>query len=174
MPCACMIIYVLNPAIVTKLSAIFIVLLSSLCFTLPARADSRGDMTLGLGAGYTSANHSAYTDIYFRYTFAGHVRIAPSTGIVYKHEGASNFHFNIDMQFPFAVARGLQIYPLAGVAFNNWNYTGGDTYSRFGANLGGGIDLKFTRSLRLTIQANYTFMKHTDGVYVGAGIGYNF
>lgn len=140
----------------------------------PLHADEHGTKTLGIGAGYTNVNHSAYTDIYFRFSFNSHVRIAPNVAYVFKHEHSSGLAVNIDMQFPFQVCRGVQLYPLAGVAFNNWNYEGDHSTSRFGANAGAGFDLKFTSTLRLSIVAKYSFMKHTDGVYVGAGIGYNF
>jgi len=136
--------------------------------------DKRGDMTLGIGGGYASANHSGYADIYFRYTFARHVRIAPEVAYVFRNDNLSAFKVDVDMQFPFAIAKGVQVYPLAGMAFNNWNVAHGDTHSRFGLNVGGGFDLKFTPQLRVTIQAKYSIMEHTDGVYVGAGIGYNF
>lgn len=156
----------------TLFIAIFSLL--SIQFALNTRADVRGDMTLGLSGGYTSVNESGYAKVYFRYAFASHVRIAPETGYVFKHNGQSGFNFDIDMQFPSSAARGIQLYPLAGVAFNSWNYEDHHHDSRFGLNAGAGIDLKFTRSLRLTIQAKYTLMRHTDGLYVGAGIGYNF
>ena len=146
----------------------------SLLLPCAARGDERGDMTLGIGGGNTTVNHSGYSDIYFRYSFASHVRIAPHIGYVFKHENASAFNASIDMQFPFSVARGLQLFPLAGVTFNSWNYSFDGSDSHLGLNVGGGIDLKFTPSLRLTISAAYSFMKHTDGLYVGAGIGYNF
>lgn len=157
-----------------KILSTLLVALLSIVSSMSAHSESRGAMTLGIGGGYTTANHSAYSDIYFRYAFSSHVRIAPDAGYAFKHEGLSSFNFNIDMQFPFRVTRGIGIYPLAGVAFNNWNTEGGGTHARFGLNAGAGIDLKFTRTLRLTLIGKYTFMHHTDGAYIGAGIGYNF
>ena len=150
-----------------------LVLCTLLC-AASAHADQHGDKTLGIGAGFNSVNHSAYADIYFRYSFNPHVRIAPDVTYMFKHDGASGFGVNVDMQFPFKVCRGMQFFPLAGATFNNWNYEGASSQSRLGANAGAGFDLKFTQTLRLTIIAKYSFMKHTDGVYVGAGIGYNF
>lgn len=157
-----------------KIVTTLLLALFSFILTQPAYSERRGAMTLGIGGGYTSANHSAYSDIYFRYAFSSHVRIAPDAGYAFKHENLSSFNFNIDMQFPVSVVRGVEFYPLAGVAFNNWNTEGGGTNARFGCNAGVGIDLKFTHTLRLSIIGKYTFMSHTDGAYIGAGIGYNF
>lgn len=155
-----------------KLITSTLLLISMLIFS--AQGDNHGDMTLGLGGGYTTANHSGYSKLWFRYTFSDHVRIAPETAYVFKHEGLTAFEIDVDMQFPFAVAPGVQLYPLTGVAFNNWNAPNSDTYSRFGADLGGGIDLKLTSSLRINFDVKYTLMHHTGGLYAGAGIGYNF
>ncbi|MDE6381895.1 MAG: hypothetical protein K2L57_03400, partial [Muribaculaceae bacterium] len=37
----------------------------------------KGEKSLGVTAGYASYNNSGYAGVYFQYTFAQHVRIAP-------------------------------------------------------------------------------------------------
>lgn len=134
----------------------------------------KGEKTLGLMGGFATYNSSGFTDVYFQYTFVDHVRIAPDLGYVFGNDGKSAFILNADMHFPFRVARGFSIYPLAGFTFNNWSYRHGDSESRAGANFGGGIDLYLTSNLKLTFQAKYSLMSDTGGGFFGAGIGYVF
>lgn len=149
-------------------------LLILLCLSSPGKADERGDMTLGLGGGYASANESGFTTIYFRYTLGPHIRIDNSVGYVFPHKSMSSFALNIDAQTPFSIVRGVQVFPLAGVSVANWNLPDDNSSTRAGFNLGGGFDLKLTSTLRLSVAAKYTWIKHTSGVFVGAGLGYNF
>jgi len=138
-------------------------------------ARQKGEMTLGVAGGYASYNNSGYADIYFQYSFAKHVRIAPEIGYIFKNEGKSGFKASIDMHFPFRLAKGLSIYPLAGITFDNWNYASDDdNKTRFGFDVGGGLDLYLTSFLKLTLQGKYSIVKDTDGAYVGLGIGYVF
>lgn len=154
------------------LTALIISLLS--LGPLVGKADERGDMTLGLNGGFTNGNHSGYAGLYFRYSFAKHIRIQPSVEYVFKHKGQSAFDFNLDMQFPFRISKGFHVYPLGGMTFNTWDIDPGGTISHFGGNAGAGFDLNFTSTLKVSVEAKYSFMVSTPGVYIGAGIGYNF
>lgn len=152
-----------------------VTLLAGLFITTPeASAQKKGAMTLGLSGGYASKNNGGYADLFFMYQFAQHVRIAPEIGYVFRNEGKSAFTMDVDMHFPFAITRGVNVYPLAGVAFNNWTFEGGGNATRLGLDLGGGFDINMTSQLKLTLQAKYTLMNDMGGAYVGMGIGYNF
>lgn len=142
--------------------------------TSEASAQSKGAMTLGLSGGYAGKNNGGYASLFFMYQFARHVRIAPEIAYVFRNEGKSAFTMDIDMQFPWAMTRGVNVYPLAGVAFNNWTFEGGGNATRVGLDLGGGFDINMTPQLKLTLQAKYTLMNDMGGVYAGMGIGYNF
>ena len=146
---------------------------SLLCFSTKANAQ-KGEKTLGISGGYASYNNGGYTDIYFQYTFANHFRIAPEIGYVFRNEGKSAFTMSVDMHFPYRVARGIALYPLAGITFNNWSYHHDGHASRAGADFGGGVDLYLTSNLKLTVQGKYSLMNDTSGGFIGLGIGYVF
>ena len=150
-------------------------LLSLLCVSPKAAAQEKGTMVLGVSGGYASHNNSGFADIYFQYSFSRHVRIAPELGYIFKNEGKSGFEASIDMHFPFRVAKGFSLYPLAGVTFNNWYYTkADDNITRCGADFGAGMDLCLTPHLKITLQGKYSLMKDTDGAFVSLGLGYIF
>lgn len=132
------------------------------------------EKSLGVGGGYATHNHSGYGKIFFQYSFKPFLRIAPEIGYVFKHENSSGFEAAVDMHFPFRVARGLKLYPLAGVAINNWSITDGGHVTRAGFNLGGGVDLYFTPSFKIGLQGKYSLLKDTDGGFFDISFGYVF
>lgn len=143
--------------------------------TIPVSADAqRGEKSLSLNGGYTNVNESGYATVSFNYTFANHFRIAPDIGYVFRSRGASAFVFDVDMHFPFRVGKGVNLYPLVGLTFNNWSLSPSGHATRLGGNFGGGVDLYLTSNLKLNLQCKYTVINDFSGVYVGMGIGYVF
>lgn len=139
-----------------------------------AAASEKGRMSLGLNGGYATYNNSGYVSVDFQYSFANHVRISPSFGYAFRNEGKSAFILNADMHFPFRVARGFSLYPLAGATLQNWNYTGRSNRTRFGGNFGGGMELAITSYLKVSLEAKYALMDDTSGGFFGLGISYVF
>lgn len=158
-----------------KVSLLVLAIVAAIGTLMPAKAQAqRGEMTLGLMGGFATYNNGGFTDVYFQYTFADHFRIAPDLGYVFRNDHKSAFVLDVDMHFPFRVAKGFAIYPLAGFTFNNWSYKHGDSASRAGANFGAGFDLYLTSYLKLTLQGKYSLMNDTSGGFFGLGIGYVF
>lgn len=139
-----------------------------------AASAQKGEMTLGIAGGYATYNNGGYANIYFQYSFAKHVRIAPEIGYMFRNEGKSGLEVSVDMQFPFRLANRFSIYPLAGVTLNNWNYRGDGHATRFGADFGAGFDINLTSHLKLTLQGKYSLMNDTSGGFFDMGIGYVF
>lgn len=133
-----------------------------------------GEKTIGVMGGFSTYNGGGFSEVYMHYTLVPHVRLAPDLGYSFRSEGKSAFVLDVDVHFPFRIARGFNVYPLAGFAFNNWSYQGGGHASRCGMNIGGGFDVYLTKLLKLNIQAKYSMMNDTDGGFIGMGIGYNF
>lgn len=134
----------------------------------------RGEKTLGVAGGFATYNSGGFAKLYFQYSFANHVRIAPEIGYVFRNEGKSAFVMSVDMHFPFRLAKGFSIYPLAGLTFNNWSYKDDGHASRVGADFGGGFDINLTSNLKLSLQGKYSMMNDTDGGFIDFGIGYVF
>ncbi len=135
----------------------------------------KGEMTLGVAGGYATHNDGGYADIYFQYTLAPHVRIAPEVGYVFRNEGESAFEFSTDLHFPFRLAKGFNIYPLVGFTLNSWNCEHcDDTYTRVGADFGAGFDIYLTSNFKLSIQGKYSLMNDCSGGFFNMGFGYVF
>ena len=144
-----------------------------LCCAQTAEAQ-RGEKSLGIMGGFSTYNNGGYVGVDFQYTIVNHVRIAPDIGYSFRNDGKSAFLLDVDVHFPFRIAKGFAVYPLVGFTFNNWSYQGGGNASRAGANFGGGFDFYLTSNLKLTLQGKYPAMNETGGGFIGKGIGYVF
>ena len=137
-------------------------------------ASSVGEKTLGIAGGYASHNDGGYANMFFQYTFAPHVRLAPEIGYIFSNDDKSAFECSVDVHFPFRVARAFNLYPLTGLTLNSWTYKHGGHCTHAGFDFGAGFDLYMTSSLKLTIQGKYSLMNDTSGAFIQMGIGYVF
>lgn len=140
----------------------------------PVASAQKGEKTLGIAGGFATQNDGGYADIYFQYSFHKNIRIAPEIGYAFRNDGKSAFLMSIDMQFPFRLARGFNIYPLAGVTLNSWNHKFGGTDTRVGFDFGAGFDIYLTSYLKLNLQGKYSLMNDYSGGFFNMGIGYVF
>lgn len=144
----------------------------------------RGEKTLGVKTGYISHNKSAVAGLTFQYALSSRIRIAPEIGCAFRHHNEDALLIDLNVHMPFGVGgEQVALYPLAGVTFNSWathrvsvpDEADVTTHTnRFGANLGAGFDLRCSSTLRLNIEAKYTFVKSYSGVLLTAGISYVF
>jgi len=161
-----------------------IIALCALCAAPSATAQWKGEKTIGLQAGYNTINESAIAGIEFTYRFSKHFRLAPNVTYAFKHRQMDALAINLNAHLPFQLAPKWEIFPLAGINYSSWNFHHNGTAnddsdvttrdSRFGFNLGAGIGVAATSTLRLSLTADYVFAKHLDGCNIAAKIAYCF
>ncbi len=162
-------------------AAVLVVALAAV-FCSPMTANA-GEKTFGVKVGYAGRNESAVAGLFFQYGFSEHFRLAPEAECIFKSKDRDAFVFNVDGHFPFQfTGTRASLYPLVGVNYSSWNkhFTEFDNKdasertNRFGLNCGAGFDLKVNSTLKINIEAKYTFIKANSGVQLTAGIGYMF
>lgn len=153
---------------------------------IPAQAQTvKGEKALGPKIGYISENSSAVAGLFFHYSFSEHLRISPEIGCAFRNQDSDAFLVDINMHFPFALSSQgkVNLYPIAGLAFNSWNHhidapdLGDDVTThtnRFGVNAGAGFDLRCSESLQLNLEAKYTLVKRYSSFIATIGICYVF
>lgn len=156
-------------------------------------AAQKGEKTFGIRTGYVSRNRSADLGLFFQYTFSENFRLQPAADLVFRHDDRDAFLVDLNAQFPIGVnTETFCLYPLAGLNFSSWNrhskiWVPADEAlgsimqqeinkrtNRFGVNVGAGFDLNISESLKINLEAEYTFIKSNSGVRILAGIGYIF
>lgn len=166
-----------------KRNLAFALLLGSLAAWMPLRADNfTGQKSLGLSAGYSSYNESAVAGVEFTYRFCRNLRVAPGASYVFRHRGVDAMQLNLNVQVPLPVARGVAVYPYAGFNYSSYNRhkawgqsdDSSGRISRCGLNLGAGLDLDLTRSLRLGVSGGYLVIRRFHGAEVVARVAYVF
>lgn len=157
--------------------------------SVTASAAEKGEKVFGLRAGYVSRNNSADLGLFFQYTFSKHFRLQPSADLVFRHQDRDAFTVDINAQVPIDFStEKFDLYPFAGLNFSSWNHhyftmdmespnfmtPASSRNNYFGVNLGAGFGLKVSSTLKISLEAGYTFVKSNSGVRVLAGIGYVF
>lgn len=162
-------------------------------------AVEKGEKVVGVQFGYASRNSSADLGLFFQYTFSKHFRLQPQAQLVFRNKNRDAFLFDINAQVPIAfTSNKFTLYPFAGLNFSSWNQHNiigevnieenpenpeqpklevisySERKNSIGVNLGAGFDLKVSSSLKISLEAGYTFVKYNSGVRVLAGIGYIF
>lgn len=166
-------------------------MLTALCAApQAAKADIfTGEKTLGLKAGYNTWNERAVAGVQFSYRFNRLLRLSPDIMYVFRNSGVDALMIDLNMQFVFPVAGGsVNLFPLAGVNYSSWNFhptseqkalTGdyndvSTRVNRLGLNVGAGLDVNITGSLKLSVGGVYTIIERFHGANITAGIHYRF
>ncbi len=144
----------------------------------------RGETTFGPKVGYVSRNNSMCAGIVFQYSPSSVIRLSPEVGINFRHKNLDALTADVNVHFPFAVAgEKASVYPLVGVGYTSWGRhdqdpeTTDDVTSHTGVfcvNMGAGAEVRCTQSLKLSLEARYSLMRHLPTAYVTAGIAFVF
>lgn len=144
-----------------------------------------GEKYFGPRLGYVSENRSVVAGLTFQTSVTDHIRLAPEIGCAFRNHGEDALLIDFNVHVPFGMSRSgkVDLYPLAGLAFNSWSLHGmkneeGDDVTnhvnRLGLNLGAGFDFRITGSLKMNFEAKYTLVKKYSAAYVTVGLGYMF
>ena len=115
------------------------------------------------------------------------LRASLSSNYYFKHSGVTAFDVNLEANYLFGVGEKVRVYPLAGVVLGIWHADGvnvsyggmnfgvdGQTNTKFGANLGGGVDYLVSEHLGLNAEVKYQIISHASQVVFGIGASYRF
>ncbi len=156
---------------------------------LSAESPSLPRKTLGILAGYDTRNKSAEAGIFFQYRASKLLRIAPDLTYIARRKGTDALALNLNVHFPFAVSRTgrVNVYPLVGINYTSWNFHPGSEMrsgtddddvtrrdNKLGLNLGGGMDVLITSTLKLRFEGKWVGAKRASTGDFAVGIGYAF
>ena len=153
---------------------------------LMANAES-GEWAVGGQMVYGSKAETAGLGLHLKYNLTDAFRASLSSNYYLKHDGVSAFDVNLEGNYLFDLSEKVRVYPLAGVVLGIWHADGvnvsyggmdfgvdGQTDSKFGCNLGGGIDYLMGDHWGLNAEVKYQIISHASQVVFGIGASYRF
>lgn len=153
---------------------------------MTASAES-GEWAVGGQVVYGSKAETAGIGLHVKNCLTDAFRLSLSSNYYFEHEGVNAFDVNLEANYLFNLGEKVRVYPLAGVVLGVWHADGvnvsyggmdfgvdGQTDSKFGANLGGGIDYLLGDHWGLNAEVKYQIISHASQVVFGIGASYRF
>lgn len=146
-----------------------------------------GEWAVGGQMVYGSKAETAGIGLHVKNCLTDALRASLSSNYYFKHDGVNAFDVNLEANYLFELNEKARVYPLAGVCLAIWHADGinasyggmnfsvdGSTQSKFGVNLGGGIDYLLNDRVALNAEVKYQIISHASQVVIGLGASYRF
>ncbi len=156
----------------------------------------KDEKSIGLNLGYGSEVKNFAIGAKFNYGLTDQIRLSPSFNYFLPKDGFSGWELNADAHYLFDVAPKIKIYPLAGLTFTGWRFDwggmlddwedeygydfededggGSSTETKFGINLGGGINYQLTNKLDIGFELKYSIVSDFDQFVPSINLTYKF
>lgn len=101
------------------------------------------------------------------------IKIVSSMTYMFTHQDVKGFDVNVNAIYSFPIQdTQLQLYPLVGINMDNnrWSKNGNSrSWTKWGANIGGGADYYVSRYNFVNIEIQYTLIRDYAKMMIGFG-----
>lgn len=159
------------------LAAIFMMIAA---FSFQTKAQEKGDFAVGAHLNYGGRWDNFGLGIKGQYNITDLVRIAPSLDYYVKKHGFDVYGLTIDAHYLIRLFDGVNIYPLAGVAFQSWgvekiaNEKISNRSSETALNLGAGAEFPIGNQVSFDAEAKYQVVDNFSQWVISVGLKYTF
>lgn len=175
-----------------------IFLAMALALTGMSASAQQGEKAAGVNLSYGTEHKAIGIGVKGQYGITDAIRAEASFDYFLKKEGLSMWDVNLNIHYLFSLTDKLKVYPLAGLTFTNWKFdnafemeidpdyaqymdeddidygNASGSESKFGVNLGAGLQYDLTDKLSLNFEAKYQLISDFDQMMFGVGIAYKF
>ncbi len=168
--------------------------MAAICLALPTKAQEKGDMAagvhfaLGTGDGFTNYGIGAK----FQWNAIDKLRLEPSFTYFLKKDYLSMWDISANVHYQFVLTDRVALYPLAGLSvmgvkasvdvpeidMGELGSYGGESVSasetKFGCNIGAGVDFNLSEKLALNVEAKYKINGNWNRFIASVGLAYKF
>ncbi|OAV71801.1 hypothetical protein Barb4_00408 [Bacteroidales bacterium Barb4] len=173
----------------------FFLCVAAAVFAVAGVHAQKGEKSAGVSLGYGSEIKSIGIGARFNYGITDRIRVTPGFTYFFPKDGFSAWETNADVHYLFPVTGKVTVYPLAGLTFTGWKFDAGNAFgdlgglgdvlgdyldnassdiTRFGVNLGGGIQYRLTGKLSIGAEAKYSLVSEIDQIVAAAVLTYKF
>jgi len=136
----------------------------------------QGDKSIGLNVKMgLDTPKSTGIGLKGQYYFTDKIRGEASFNYFFKKDYVTEFDINANVQYVFTFGE-VGVYPFAGVSLQNATPEHGDSESKFGANLGAGVEYPITDAIKVNLDFTYKTGSNEfwDRSLIGLGVSYKF
>ncbi len=135
----------------------------------------KGQMAVGGNLLYGTEINSVGLGAKFRYGILDNLRAEASFNYYFKNKGYHMWDLNANAHYLFPIANKFSAYPLAGFTIVNKTYSDfDDSITRFGLNLGGGVEYDVRPNIGLNAEVKYSIVSSIDQAVFSLGAVYKF
>ncbi|MDR1370104.1 MAG: porin family protein [Dysgonamonadaceae bacterium] len=167
--------------IVFLIAALFVVLSASAQMSV---SEQKKEKSIGFSLNYGTEIESLGIGGHFTYNLTDHLRLAPDFTYFFKNNNLNEWDLNINGHYLFPLDDSkVTVYPIFGFIITHWshgdkvnlgNYTFSASETKFGINLGGGIQYDLTGKMFFKSELKYCIVSDFDQAVVSVGLGFRF
>lgn len=159
----------------------------------------KGEKAAGVNLSYGTEISNLGIGVKYQHGITDAIRLEGGFDYFLKKDGLSMWDINVNAHYLFPVADKFKVYPLVGLTYTNWkggavddaldfidgvldeaygedDYTegGSGSESRFGANLGAGVQYDITTKWAVNFEVKYQLIKDCNQAVFTLGAAYKF
>ena len=142
----------------------------------------QGIQSVGVHLSYGTEIENVGLGIKYQYNLTNAIRFEPSMEYFFKKNNVDMYDINMNVHYIFPIQNQVRVYPLAGLTYTHWSLDMGEiegidvnaNKSKFGANLGGGIEFDIANNWMVNFEAKYQLISDFDQAVFNIGLAYMF
>ena len=142
----------------------------------------QGIQAVGVHLSYGTEIENVGLGIKYQYNITNNLRFEPSMEYFFKKDNVDMYDINMNIHYLFPIQNQVRIYPLLGFTYTHWSLDMGElegldvnaNESKFGANLGAGIEFDIANNWMMNFEAKYQLIDDFDQGVFNIGIAYMF
>lgn len=144
-----------------------------LALALPVIAAARQPRAVALTYDYATEYRQHGLSAKLQLGVDSHWRIEPELIYFAEKREVTSLMMDLNLQYVQPIVSQLSLYPFAGVSYSHWGYEGPNK-SRWGANLGAGLELGLGRNWMAVGELRYLLVSNETEAVATVGLKYLF
>ncbi len=140
-----------------------------------AASAQKGMKGIGLNVNYGTEIENFGVGAKFQYFFTDHLRGEAVFDYFFEKDHVHGWNLSADMHYLFNISgERLHLYPILGLTLANADGDFMEAVTKFGANIGAGIEYDVASNLAVNFQVKYAAVSKIDQAIIGLGATYRF